>query len=257
MIDTKELRQSLGAVQPEEVAVLLDRLEEAESDALEQARLNGMGASREAALMAKLEAAEKSDAESIAMYRKARDERESWKGVAQQFGNEADELRTHLSFAKDELNRLRAKIAEMERQEPVATVRINAINGNPSVDFVPGHRYLHHNDKLYLAPGAQPAPSFADAYQGAMEEVAIWKRRALEAEDLNRKFIAEINGPAYMGEPAQPAPSALDARLRSRVADLLHLLQFAQIACPTAGDSEQAESVMADLKRTLEQEAKL
>lgn len=55
--------------------------------------------------------------------------------------------------------------------------------------------------------GAQPAPSFADSYQGAMEEVAIWKKRALEAEDLNRKFVAEINGPTYMGEPAQPAPS--------------------------------------------------
>ena len=55
--------------------------------------------------------------------------------------------------------------------------------------------------------GAQPSPSFADAYQGAMEDVAIWKKRALEAEDLNRKFVAEINGPAYMGEPAQPAPS--------------------------------------------------
>lgn len=54
---------------------------------------------------------------------------------------------------------------------------------------------------------AQPAPNFADAYQGAMEEVAIWKKRALEAEDLNRKFIAEINGPMHMGEPAQPAPS--------------------------------------------------
>lgn len=61
-------------------------------------------------------------------------------------------------------------------------------------------------------PGAQtqPAPSFADAYQGAMEEVAIWKKRALEAEDMNRKFIAEINGHAYMGEPAQPAPSLPD-----------------------------------------------
>ena len=59
----------------------------------------------------------------------------------------------------------------------------------------------------YVPADAQPAPSFADAYQGAMEDVAIWKKRALEAEDLNRKFIAEINGPAYMGEPAQPAPS--------------------------------------------------
>lgn len=57
--------------------------------------------------------------------------------------------------------------------------------------------------------GAQPAPSFADAYQGAMEEVAIWKKRALEAEELNRKFVTEINGPTYMGEPAQPVPSEL------------------------------------------------
>ena len=63
----------------------------------------------------------------------------------------------------------------------------------------------------YVPAGAQPAPSFADAYQGAMEEVAIWKKRALEAEDLNRKFIAEINGPTYMGGPAQPAPSFADA----------------------------------------------
>lgn len=54
---------------------------------------------------------------------------------------------------------------------------------------------------------AQPAPSFADAYQGAMEEVAIWKKRALEAEDLNRRFVAEINGHTHMGEPVQPAPS--------------------------------------------------
>ena len=38
---------------------MIDRLEAAESDAIEQARLNGMGASREAALMAKLEMAEK------------------------------------------------------------------------------------------------------------------------------------------------------------------------------------------------------
>jgi hypothetical protein len=66
----------------------------------------------------------------------------------------------------------------------------------------------------YVPADAQPAPSFADAYQGAMEEVAIWKRRALEAEDLNRKFIAEINGPTHMGEPAQPAPSVFMSMLR-------------------------------------------
>ena len=125
MIDINELRPAveaagLNAISMLEVLELLGRLEDAESDALEQARLNGMGSEREAALMAKLEAAEKC---------------------------------------------------------------------------------------------AQLAPSFADAYQGAMEEVAIWKRRALEAEDLNRKFVAEINGPAYMGEPAQPAPSINPAAL--------------------------------------------
>ena len=54
-----------------------------------------------------------------------------------------------------------------------------------------------------LSSDAKPAsePNFADAYQGAMEDVSIWKRRAMEAEELNRRFIAEINGPMYMGEP--------------------------------------------------------
>ena len=46
---------------------------------------------------------------------------ESWKGVAKQFGNDADALRTHLSFAKDELNRLRGVLAAMEQQEPIAS----------------------------------------------------------------------------------------------------------------------------------------
>ena len=68
--------------------------------------------------------------------------------------------------------------------------------------------------------GAQSAPSFADAYQGAMEEVAIWKKRALEAEDLNRKFVAEINGPTYMGEQAQPAPSVPDDVIKQGLKEL-------------------------------------
>ncbi len=90
-IDTNELRKDKRPQSSTIVHALLDRLEAAESEALEQARLNGMGAEREAALLAKLEAAEKSDAESIAMYRKARDERDE----------------------------LRAKVERMERQGPV------------------------------------------------------------------------------------------------------------------------------------------
>ena len=87
MIDSNELRPAveaagLNAISMQEVLELLGRLEAAESDALEQARLSGMGSEREAALMAKLEAAEK--------------ERESWKGLAQQFGNELDTVRAEL-----------------------------------------------------------------------------------------------------------------------------------------------------------------
>ena len=64
MIDTKELREKitikgLDVVADTDILVVLDRLEAAESEAIEQSRLNGMGAEREAALLAKLEAAEK------------------------------------------------------------------------------------------------------------------------------------------------------------------------------------------------------
>lgn len=64
MIDLNELRKVLArhgtsVLNEDEVLELLDHLEAAESEAIEQARLNGMGAERELALMAKLEAAEK------------------------------------------------------------------------------------------------------------------------------------------------------------------------------------------------------
>ena len=70
MIDTKEVWRKINSTDPMDhidlhatimtlLSSLLNRLEVAESDCLEQARLNGMGGEREAALMAKLEAAEK------------------------------------------------------------------------------------------------------------------------------------------------------------------------------------------------------
>ena len=140
MIDTNELRRKLGSddlidhidihssVKPV-LTEILDRLEAAESDAIEQARLNGMGASREAALMAKLEVAEK--------------ERESWKGLAQRFGNEADGLRTHLSFAKDEMNRLRSEaIHWKEQKEPGAAREREACA--KVCDEMSGSDYLPH-----------------------------------------------------------------------------------------------------------------
>ena len=123
MIDINELRQSLGAIQTEEVAELLDRLEAAESDALEQARLNGMGSEREAVLMAKLEVAEK----------------------------ERDWNAERLEDAIEELTALRAKIAEMEKQEPVASV------WRCDNDHIHGsrERTLPMGDQALALPGAK------------------------------------------------------------------------------------------------------
>ena len=97
MIDTKELRRLLeedgkNNIDLDEIHELLDRLETAESEVLEQARLNGMDSEREATLMAKLEAAEKDRANFLV---------EMGRLCAQ-----CDALRT--------------KIEQMERQEPVA-----------------------------------------------------------------------------------------------------------------------------------------
>ena len=105
------------------------------------------------------------------------------------------------SLKGDEIRRLAREYAEQRRlkgKEPLECVVVE----KDWPEYEPTWEAIEAR-----VTGAQPAPSFADAYQGAMEEVAIWKKRALEAEDLNRKFVAEINGPTYMGEPAQPAPS--------------------------------------------------
>ena len=153
----------IAAANPSAISELLDRLEEAESDALEQARLNGMGASREAALMAKLEAAEKEVAHikevefprkmaavaagwenKCARLEQERDalraDLESWKGLAKQFGNEADALR--------------AKIEAMEKQEPVAFVDYKLGNCCRWAEYL-GWQKIKDGTKLYALPGAK------------------------------------------------------------------------------------------------------
>ena len=103
--DTREIGEAIDAA-----VEMIERLEAAESDALEQARLNGVGSEREAALMAKLKAAE------------------------------------------EERDALRARIDEMEKQEPVA--RFNWSKGK--LEWLRPWDYSTMNMKsLYLAPGAK------------------------------------------------------------------------------------------------------
>lgn len=77
----------------------------------------------------------------------------------------------------------------------------------------------------------QPQSEYGDAYQGAREDLAIWKRRALEAEsrvreqdqiieNLGNALNAE-NGPAFMGEPVIQQPQSAEAVNRAHVMDAL------------------------------------
>lgn len=54
----------------------------------------------------------------------------------------------------------------------------------------------------------QQCGEYGDAYQGAREDLAIWKRRALEAEEKIRQqdqiidnLVLEVQGETRMGEP--------------------------------------------------------
>ena len=153
-MDTKELRTAveaagLNAISTQEVLELLDRLERAESKCLEQARLNGMGSEREAALMAKLEAAEKErDAlrneiacvKEVEFPRKAQAVADAWKGKCKRLEAERDALR--------------AKIEQMERQEPVGWQRLYK-DGSSSEDFTDLPYVFTHQRPLYALPGAK------------------------------------------------------------------------------------------------------
>lgn len=79
-------------------------------------------------------------------------------------------------------------------------------------DKVPDNRRI----PLYTAT---PAPvvdgEYGDAYQGAREDLTIWKRRALEAEEhvrrleqINDHLVKEAQGESRMGEPVirEPVP---------------------------------------------------
>ena len=132
-------------------------------------------------LLDRLEAAEKSDAESLAMYRKARDERDALRvelneiryGVAVAHDT-IKALRAALQHetdcveaAKAEIEALRAKITEMEKQEPARLVTPTAYRwryrgavkwqyGELTEETV--RRAKEHNHEvqpLYALPGAQ------------------------------------------------------------------------------------------------------
>ncbi|MDS7846589.1 hypothetical protein [Klebsiella michiganensis] len=112
----------------------------------------------------------------------------------------------------------RMALAAMD-SEPVAIVEpSDYVTAAQLVGEGPARKAVHElyegalriGDKLYRH--AQPATvvsgEYGDAYQGAREDLAIWKRRALEAEkevqrlsDINDYLVKQEQGEARMGEP--------------------------------------------------------
>ena len=136
--DPREIGEAIDAA-----IAMIEQLEAAESDALEQARLNGMGASREATLMAKLEAAQK-EVEIERM-------RLAACGVAAlgYFEGCAEE---YISASLNDVLALRAKIEEMEQQEPAGKFIQNPSNGIWEQD---GYGDNPDARPLYALPGAK------------------------------------------------------------------------------------------------------
>ena len=163
MIDINKMRRlaldgDLAAMQE-----IILRLEAAESECLEQARLNGMGGEREAALMAKLEAAEKDIAikeeviDSLAAVVKRLDaqcdaaERERDECNRRRL-EAADHFAAQTALMKQQYDDLRVKVAEMERQEPVGKFVQHPSNGLWEQD---GYGDNPDANPLYTLPGAK------------------------------------------------------------------------------------------------------
>jgi len=105
-----------------------------------------------------------------------------------------------------EITQLRAELAAIKAQEPVAWAGV--IEDCASL-FVTEPQ-LWKAIPLYAAPvsEAKAQGEYGDAYQGAREDLAIWKRRALEAEEkvLQQEQIidhltSEAQGESRFGEP--------------------------------------------------------
>lgn len=142
----------IAAANPAAVSELLDRLEEAESDCVEQALLLGMGSSREAALMAKLEAAEKEAAyiKEVEFPRRVAAVAVGWK--------------TKCARLEQERDALLARAEEMEKQEPtmwanssnIISAKINKERRSVGDQHTCSEtKTAYHDAPLYALPGAK------------------------------------------------------------------------------------------------------
>lgn len=110
-------------------------------------------------------------------------------------------------------------------------------------------------DAMAAAPQAeQQSPEFGAPYQGAREEMAIWKRRALEAEQRIREQDQIIdrlgdalnadNGPIKFGEPVMPQAEQVDQN------EQLAFDAYAKLRFPIADRQDSLGAYSRDMRNT-------
>ena len=160
------------------------------------------------------------------------------------------EIATHALFdhifqhAREEIERLRAKIAEMENQEPVAVVDYKRGSCVRFVEFL-GWQKIANGAKLYALP-VPPAPS-------ALAEAIIADMQAqhdseLITENDSGEALIRLDGAIAAVEDnfalAQPAPSIPEGWLRA----IDEALVVAHIGVACASDTyEQAKAKLDSL----------
>ena len=181
-------------------------------------------------IILRLKAAEKSDVESLAMYRKARDERDALRAALR---HEAD----CVEAAKAEIEALRAKIEAMEKQEPYSYIYeyANPIDGSPVWRDTPDRWNAQHprsRKSLYLAPGAQAQPAqkavaYLDLGVGGYMDVGTdLTDEALVSLPKGRRMLGIVGTYGVDGYvPAQPAPS-VPTTLLVAVAELVAQMEI-------------------------------
>lgn len=118
------------------------------------------------------------------------------------------------------------------------------------VGSIPWGRHILAIVGTYGADGHVPAErpfDYTDAYQGARYDLAIWKRRALEAERRVREQD-QINGPTFMGEPLLPKQPA-EQKPDQSICDFYEATDYPSLVRELVGHVKQLqEAAMRNVK---------
>lgn len=116
---------------------------------------------------------------------------------------EADEfIETHWRPVAVERDQLRAEVERLK--DALAEEIQRRFDGNE----ISSNEHREEVQRLQAQLAQQQGGEYGDAYQGAREDLSIWKRRALEAEEKIREqdqiidnLVLEAQGETRMGEP--------------------------------------------------------